>query len=262
MIRQLILFGLTIFSFHTLALGQIGHRITGEIAEKYLTENTKIELRKLVGDESLAEISTYADEMRSSDDEFWKVTARPYHYVTVPKGKTYDQVGAPIQGDAMFALEKCSKIVRDPGASKIDKTSSIKLIVHLIGDLHQPLHVGAGLDRGGNDVKVKFVGKDTNLHSVWDSGMINRQQLSYSEWANWLSKKISAKDVQQWSEIDPRVWIKESAEIRDTIYPKVSEIGYEYEFKHLPILKLRMQQAGVRIAAYLNNLLKNQKAKN
>ncbi len=278
MIRRLVFLWMAFYSFQVLAFGQTGHRITGEIAEKYLTENTRLAIAELLDNESLAEVSTYVDEMRSDPDDFWQKVATPYHYVTVPKDKTYDEIGSPIQGDAMFALKKYSQIVRDPLTSKSEKSLAIKFIVHLIGDLHQPLHVGTGLDRGGNDFKVKFFGQRKNLHSVWDSGLIDGKQLSFSEWSNWLSQKISEEDLVLWNEIDPLVWIKESIEIRNTIYPitppilvkksteiskkiqpELPSIGYKYSHQHLPTLKLRLKQAGVRIAAYLNDLMKNKK---
>ena len=251
---------LFIFSFPAFPFGETGHRITGAIAEKYLTEKNRAVLAELLDNESLAEIATYADEMRSNPDEFWQKTASPYHYVTVPNGKTYRDVGAPPQGDAFFAIEKYSKIFRDPSTSKSDKSLAIKFIVHLIGDLHQPLHVGTGLDRGGNNFKVKFFNRTSNLHSVWDYGMIGRSTLSYTEWTTFLSKQISAQDVKQWTVVDPLVWMQESAEIRATIYPSdiaEPELGYTYLYNHLPTVKLRLKQAGVRIAAYLNYLIDN-----
>ena len=255
--KKILILILTISSLQVLALGETGHRITGAIAEKYLTETTRNELAIILNNVSLAEISTYADEMRSSPDVFWKKTSKPWHYVTVPNGTTYEDIGSPKEGDAYFALAKYSKIVSDATSTKSEKALAVKFIVHLIADLHQPLHVGSGEDRGGNRVSVKFFGRPTNLHSLWDSGMINQKKLSYSEWSNWLSAKISDDDVKSWSDTDPLVWINESAEIRKTIYPKNKKnpsLSYDYIYNNLPILKVRMQQAGVRIAAYLNEI--------
>lgn len=255
---QLALILIVLYSSNVFALGQTGHRITGNIAERYLTENSKKALIKILGNESLAEASTYVDEMRSDPADFWQKQSSPYHYVTVPKGKLYKDVGAPKKGDAVFALNKYSKIVRDPKASKKDKSLALKFIIHLIGDLHQPFHVGNGTDRGGNSVKLSFFGRETNLHSVWDNAMINQKQLSFTEWSDWLNRQISEEDVKQWSETDPLVWIGESAKIRDNAYPKTSSLRYQYLYQNLPILKLRIKQAGVRLAAYLNELLKEQ----
>lgn len=240
------------------AWGQIGHRITGQIAEQYLSDKAKAEIQKLLPNESLAEASTYADEMRSNPAEFWQDEAGPYHYVTVPKGKHYHEVGAPEKGDSMTALEKFSTVIKDKNASLEDKQLALRFIVHIIGDLHQPLHAGDGTDRGGNDVKVEFFWEDSNLHRVWDSGLLDRRQLSYTEWSNWLGSKITPEQAQEWTTTNPLIYIEESAQIRDTIYPKEGEsrLSWDYLYEHLPTATVRLQQAGIRIAAYLNELYK------
>ena len=75
-------------SFQVLSWGQTGHRVTGAIAEKYLTPKAQLAISQLLINEDLAEASTYADEMRSNPSEFWKKTANPWHYVNVFEGKT------------------------------------------------------------------------------------------------------------------------------------------------------------------------------
>lgn len=234
--------------------GQVGHRVTGQIAEQYLSIKAKQQIRSLYPNESLAEISTYADEQRSNPDEFWQKTAGPWHYVTIPKGKTYKEVGAPEEGDAYSALQQFSKTLKNPQASKEEKRLALHFIVHIVGDLHQPLHAGNGTDRGGNDFKLEYFWEDSNLHRVWDSGLIEGEELSYSEWTKWLSRKISPQMAAQWNQPDPNVWIAESIAIRDTIYPEKKQISYDYKYQNLPIVKQRLQQAGVRIAAYLNRV--------
>lgn len=234
--------------------GQVGHRVTGEIAEQYLSIKAKQQIRSLYPNESLAEISTYADEERSNPDEFWQKTAGPWHYVTIPKGKSYKEVGAPEEGDAYSALQQFSKTLKNPEASIEEKRLALHFIVHIVGDLHQPLHAGNGTDRGGNDFKLKYFWEDSNLHRVWDSGLIKGQELSYTEWTKWLSRKISPQMAAQWNQPDPNVWIAESIKIRDSIYPESKEISYDYKYQNLPTVKQRLQQAGVRIAAYLNRV--------
>ena len=244
----------TLFSEHVLSFGQIGHRITGEIAEGYLTDETRKKIIDLLPDESLAEVSTYADEMRSNPEEFWQKTANPYHYATVEHGHEYDIKKAPVQGDIITAIKKYSSILIDDKSSIKEKRLALKLIVHFIGDLHQPLHVGNGTDRGGNDFDVVFFGKKTNLHRVWDSQLIDNQKLSYTEWTDWLTKKISAEEVKQWQSSELLVWLKESQTMRDEIYPKSNKISWNYQYQNLPKVKQRLSQAGVRIASYLNSL--------
>ena len=126
--------------------------------------------------------------------------------------------------------------------------------MHLIGDLHQPLHAGNGKDRGGNDIKVIFFRQESNLHRVWDSGMIDRRQLAYTEWTSWLNAKITASQLEAWHETNPAVWIAESIEIREGIYPEMKELSWDYFYKNSPVVQRRLQQAGVRIAAYLNEV--------
>lgn len=237
-----------------MAWGQTGHRITGQIAELYLTPQAKQAIESILDNETLAEVSTYADDMRSNPDHFWQEVAGPFHYVKVPKGKVYSDVGAPEQGDSFTALTQFTKTLKDKNASREDKQLALKMIVHIIGDLHQPLHAGDGTDRGGNDVKVNFFWEDSNLHRVWDSGLIDRKQLSFTEWTAFLAPKISEEQAKAWMTTDPLIYIQESAEIRDTIYPKEERLSWQYLYDHTPTVKLRLQQAGVRIAAHLNDV--------
>ncbi|MBL4595192.1 MAG: S1/P1 nuclease [Robiginitomaculum sp.] len=240
------------FASPSFAWGSTAHRATGDIAEAHLSDTAKAEIKSILGPQSLAEASTWPDFMRASPDRFWQREAGSYHYVTIPKGKTYDEVGAPKQGDAISALKKFAKTLRDPKASRDEKALALRFSVHIIGDLHQPLHAGNGKDRGGNQFEVVFFGDVTNLHSVWDRGMIDREGLSYSELSHWLSTKITLEQVTNWNEVDPRVWVAESAAIRDTIYPDNQVISWDYTFAHIGTAHTRISQAGIRMAAYLN----------
>ncbi|WP_421133209.1 S1/P1 nuclease [Alteromonas sp. A079] len=235
--------------------GQTGHRITGAIAQQYLSPLSYAAVSELLPTSNLAQASTYADEMRSDPSEFWQRTASPWHYVTVPEGKHYHDVGAPKQGDAMTALTRYTETLTSPNASQDEKRLALRFIVHIIGDLHQPLHAGNGKDKGGNDVKVRFFWEDSNLHRVWDSQMIEQRGLSYTEWTEWLNNDITPKNIRKWASVDPLVWIQESTALRDTIYPEdANKMSYDYLYNHLPTVKERLQTAGVRIAMYLNHV--------
>lgn len=234
------------------AWGKTGHRVTGAIAQAYLSDEAIAAIRDILGPEDAAEGSTWPDFMRASPDDFWRSEANPYHYVTIPKGKAYADVGAPADGDAITALKLFTDILRDPDAPREDKALALRFIVHIIGDLHQPLHAGDGTDRGGNDVEVTFFGRESNLHRVWDSGMIDNEQLSYSEMAAWLQRRITPALAAAWADPNPSVWVNESAAIRDQIYPDTPDLSYEYVFQNIQTVRLRLSQAGVRMAAYLN----------
>lgn len=232
--------------------GATGHRVTGALAEQWLSPAARARVDAILGAETLAQASTWPDEMRSAPQPFWQETANPWHYVTVPPGQVYADVEAPREGDAYTALQRFETMLRDPDASLEEQQLALRFAVHIIGDLHQPLHVGNGRDRGGNQVRVRFFGEDSNLHSVWDSGIINRQALSYTEWTTWLSAAIDAGQMSAWSSADPMVWMGESAAIRERIYPEQTDLSWEYGFEQLPVIRTRLSQAGVRMAMWLN----------
>lgn len=240
------------------AWGQTGHRVIGELADERISGKTRAEIATILGAEDLAEASTWADEERPNPATFWQTEAGPYHYVTVPAGRVYADVGPPREGDALSALERFSATLRDPGARQADKALALRFVIHIIGDVHQPLHAGRGDDRGGNDVKLRWFGEETNLHSVWDTRMLEGRNLSYSEYANWLGRQIDPAETIAWWDADPQVWIAESTAIRDRIYPQADQempnLGYEYQYEHLGTAEQRLQQGGIRLAAYLDEL--------
>src|SRR6476646_3240040 len=170
-----------LFPSPALAWGKTGHRFVAAIADPQLSGLAKAHIREILGGaESLDEAANWPDEMRSAPEVFWQKTATPWPYVQL-NGITYDH--APPEGDALQALRHFRSVLRDPGSSLADQQLALRFIVHLVGDLHQPLHVGKCCDRGGNDVKVKWFGKDTNLHAVWDSMLVDDEQLSFTELA-------------------------------------------------------------------------------
>jgi hypothetical protein len=254
-----------------LAWGKTGHRVVAAIADTQLSGLARAQIEQILGrGESLDEAANWPDEMRSAPGAFWQKTATPWHYVTL-NGIIYDH--APPEGDALEALARFSKTLKDPNASREDRQTALRFNVHLVGDLHQPLHVGKCCDRGGNDVKVTWFGKPTNLHAVWDSQIVDEEQLSFTELAAKLERHISPADVVKWWDINPRDWTSESAEIRDTLYPSardlpklpkgkklkkgeqlLPDLSYGYVYKFTPVMERRLAQGGVRLAAYLNAL--------
>ena len=251
------------------ARGKTGHRVVAAIADTQLGGLARAHVEEILGyGESLDEAANWPDEMRSAPGDFWRKTATPWHYVTL-NGIIYDH--APPEGDALQALDHFSAVLRDPNASREDKQTALRFVVHLVGDLHQPLHVGKCCDKGGNDVQVTWFGKPTNLHAVWDSMLVDDEQLSFTELAAKLERHITNDDVIKWWDSNPRDWISESAEIRDTLYPppvkpkkhgfslrkrkpQLPALSYDYVYKFHPVMEQRLSQGGIRLAAYLNAL--------
>jgi hypothetical protein len=229
--------------------GPVGHRAVGLIAEKYLTRNTATKIRELMGRESLPEASTWADEIRS--DPAWK-KASPWHYVNIEDDETYDTAPKNPDGDVVQAMIRFEAVLRDQSASRKARVEALRFLVHFVGDIHQPLHAGRRSDRGGNEVKVMWFNTPTDLHTVWDSSLINDERLSFTELASFINdaKDSEIRDWQSSSYVD---WVKESIELRGQAYDiGDGKLGYAYRFRALPIVKRRILQAGIRLAGLLN----------
>ncbi|MEP5763144.1 MAG: S1/P1 nuclease [Halieaceae bacterium] len=234
------------------AWGPQGHRVAADLANTLLTPEARNGVSALLGKQSLASASTWADEMRSNPSSFWQEQAGPWHYVTVPPGKVYADLVPPRRGDGMTALAGFCAILLDPGAARSKQQLALRFSLHIIQDLHQPLHVGNGKDRGGNRIKVTVNGKSSNLHRVWDSAVISHQHRSDAAWGLYLGRLRSGQGA--WRDNQPLLWIAESARLREEIYPSQPQIDTAYLDRHAQAAAQRLLQAGIRSAEYLNQL--------
>src|SRR5258708_5846190 len=181
--KILVLFCLiTVQSF---AWGPTGHRATGQIAERYLNAKAKKKIRLLLGQQTLALASTWMDEVRS--DSTYNYMA-DWHWVTVQTGMTYEESAKNPNGDVIMTLERVIQELKSHRLTLQEEIERIRILVHLVGDIHQPLHVGCCDDQGGNKVKVKWFGRDSNLHRIWDNDMIDDSKFSYTELADAITK--------------------------------------------------------------------------
>ncbi len=233
--------------------GPTGHRTVGKIAENHLKKRVLKKIDKLLDGESLAFVSTYGDEIKS-DKKYNKFYS--WHYVNMPFDTTYEDSDKNPKGDLVTGIATCVEILKDENSSKEDKVFYLKLLVHLVGDLHQPLHIGRKEDKGGNTIQVQWFGKGTNLHRVWDENMIAQWGMGYIELANNADdlSKAQIKAIQKGSVID---WVHETHKITKTIYSS-AEIGknlrYNYNYKHFKIVRQQLQKGGIRLATLLNDI--------
>ena len=233
--------------------GKTGHRVIGKTADNYLKASTKRQLKKLLKRHSLAFVSTYADEIKSDKryDEFYT-----WHYINMPFSETYESSEKNPKGDLVSGINYCQNIIKNKNSSDDDKAFYLKLLIHLIGDLHQPMHVGLKEDRGGNDFKVKWHYQDTNLHKVWDTQLIESYNMSYTELtenADYLTKK-QVKSIQEGSVVD---WVNEVHETTKQIYSSVKKdenLRNNYSYHNLGTVRSQLQKGGIRLAKILNNL--------
>lgn len=224
----------------------------GLVAEKHLTKKAKSKVKKVLGTESLAMVGNFMDNLKS--DTSYK-HMDPWHYCTIPDGKTYAEAGTPAEGDIIKTIDRIVEELKTKKFTDGDEAFALKMLVHLVGDIHQPLHVGRGDDRGGNDIKVKYFRENSNLHRVWDSDIIDSQQLSYTEWAEWVNVATPTQ-VAAWQNAGVLDWAGESMIYRKQVYnfPQDGSLSYRYNFDNIDTVKLRLVQAGVRLAGILNEI--------
>jgi hypothetical protein len=233
--------------------GKTGHRVVGEVAQKYLTHKTGKAISKLLDGHSLAFVANYGDEIKS-DRQYDKFS--PWHYVDFPFGTKYEDSPKNPKGDLIVGIKKCISVIKDENKTKEDKVFYLKMLVHFIGDLHQPLHVGLAEDKGGNDFQVRWFKSGTNLHSVWDSKMLDYYGMSYTEIAqntDVLSKE-QVEFIKKGSVLD---WMYDSRALCENIYAHTEvgeKLGYKYSYEYMDVLRLQLQKGGIRLAKLLNEI--------
>ena len=239
--------------------GFFGHKTVATIAENHLTPEAKTAIKVLLGTESLVDVASWADEVRNQPE--YKSTAG-WHFVNLPVGLSRSQFKDSIQAikneNLLTALALNESIIRDSAATKAQKTVALKFIVHLVGDAHQPMHVSRAEDKGGNTIQVQFDGKGTNLHSLWDSRLLDHQGLSILQ----LSKKdnVGKSKIRKWQRATPIDWLFESYKISSKLYEEVAQnnkLDEAYYQSHIGIVNKRIEMGGIRLAGVLNELFKN-----
>lgn len=235
--------------------GATGHRVVGKIAAQHISKKTQRIVDELLDGATLDYVSNYADDIKS--DKRYRSYGL-WHYINIESEASYTEVTPNKKGDVLQAIEKCIAVLKDPKASREDKQFHLKLLVHFVGDIHQPLHVGRPGDRGGNDIKLKWFNRPTNLHRLWDSDIIDSHGMSYSEMA--LNMPRLSKKQQKYIQNQPLLkWLKESQDMAAKIYATTatdSKLGYAYRYQYLDSLRMQLLKGGLRLAKILDTVFK------
>jgi len=242
-----------IISFGNTFWGKTGHRVTGQIAQKHLTGKAKRALNDLLDGHSLAFVSTYADDIKA-DRAYSKYSA--WHYVNYPLGIRYEDSEKSKYGDIVTAIEECIGKVKNKNNSREDRVFYLKMLIHFIGDLHQPMHASRAEDKGGNDIQVQWFGQGSNLHRVWDKNLIESYGMTYTELGEELHEvsRKERKEIQAGTIYD---WVDESHVICGELYDSVKvgeKLGYQYSYNYNDLLFQQLQKGGLRLAKILNDL--------
>jgi hypothetical protein len=257
MIKKLIslLFSLlvcTLFCVQSLAWGPIGHYTIGQLAEWQMKPATLERVDAILQKESIAGVGTWMDQVRS--DTTYNYT-RTWHWLTTVDGK-YDPAIQEENGDAYAAFLTLRENLKSGKLSEEEERVQLKFLIHIVADLHQPLHVGQPGDRGGNDVRVYWFGESTNLHRVWDTHLVESRRMSFSELAADLQRRITPEMAKEYESASPSDWLVEAVELRPYIYdiPENGRLGYNYIYNYFHIVEERLIAAGIRLAKVLEDI--------
>ena len=237
--------------------GGKGHYVIAGIAEAHLSRKAKKEVRKLLDGHTMAYYSTWMDELRSDSTYAFSYT---WHYANVDEGQTYETMDKEPAGDVVTATILSIEQLKNKSLPDSVRSMYLKFLIHLIGDMHCPMHAGRLSDRGGNSFPVVWKGEKTNLHRYWDSSVLEDARIwSSIEWSTYIDVAMKKKQrlaIQAGKPID---WFIETVDYAKEIYENTSHneiLTTSYAGKYIPLLEDQFLKAGYRLAGLLNEIFK------
>lgn len=242
------------------AWGVIGHRVVGQIAESYLKQPTRKAIKQILGNETLAMAANWADFIKS--DTSYNYLSN-WHYVNLPEGLSKTEVAAYLDKEPGANIynktTEMITVLKNANSTADQKKFALRLLVHLIGDVHQPMHTARKADLGGNKIQLTWFGTRTNLHRVWDEQLISFQELSYTEYTAAINF-ASTQEQANYAEISLKDIIFESYEVCNKIYASGikndDKLSYRYNFDWVGTANNQLLKGGIRLAKILNDIYK------
>lgn len=263
---------LYLYATQAFAWGQVGHQTIGEIAERNLSPKAQSAVTSILGAERLGLAATWADDVR--DDPDFDVF-KPYHFISIDGNTPYDNLPESDHSpkDAMTVLKKYPALLQDPKTPRSVKIAALKYLIHVVGDVHQPMHIGKKSDSGGNACLINWDKQTLSLHQVWDGRIIDYdmkrlrlehpdlRDYNFIQYADDLVKRPMTKPLT----LHFSDWVLESQLIRDSLYPgactkvpsELPLINDDYKKKNAEITEDHLLTAGLRLAALLNDIFKD-----
>jgi hypothetical protein len=236
-------------SVQSLAWGRKGHELIMELAFSRLTPLEQQKVIRYLDGMTIQSASTWMDEIRNEKRYDFLGTA---HYINIPRPNGVAKIAEnDIQRELNATLLEIKRLKSLPDS--VIKLDLLKLI-HLIGDIHQPLHTGYEVDRGGNDITVLFNGKKTNLHRLWDSQLIESLKIDSSSVNSFLSN-LSRKKIVEYAKTEVALWIKESQSYLDQLYQfQNGVIDGQYVTNAKPVIEEQLAKAVLRLERVLKSM--------
>ncbi|MBP3589964.1 MAG: S1/P1 nuclease [Muribaculaceae bacterium] len=234
--------------------GQKGHDTVAFIAENHLTETTRAAVDSILDGKSPVYWANWLDNASHTPEYAYTKT---WHYKNVDADRTYDDMPANPAGDAVTAIKQQIEKLSDPATTKAEAALALKILIHVTGDMHQPMHMGHATDLGGNRVKLKYFNRDKNLHGIWDTDLLeSAHRWSYTEWQQQLDR---LNDVDEALTVQGSVddWARETMEITRRCYdffqPGIN-VSYNQIAYWAPTIEQQLLRGGLRLAHLLNTI--------
>lgn len=237
-----------------LAWGQKGHDVTCEIAERHLDRKARKAVKKLLDGKSMVYWSNWLDNASHTPEYEYTKT---WHYKNIDAGVKYEDAPLEPKGDVVTAIRMQIEVLKDKKAALDKKRIAMRMLVHLVGDLHQPMHMGHKTDLGGNLWDVVFFGRERNLHGIWDTDVLEGgHKWSYEEWATEIDcvSKARRKEICRGTLDD---WARETFAVATEVYdatPQGSKLSYDYQARWTPVIEEQLLRGGLRLAYLLNEI--------
>ena len=238
----------------TLAWGPKGHDVTAYIAECHLTPEAAEAVDRVLGGHSLVYYANWLDNASHQPEYAYTKT---WHYRNIDAGETLESMPENPDGDVLTAVTNLVERLSSGELTPEEEALDLKMLIHLVGDMHCPMHMGHLSDLGGNRVPVTVFGRSSNLHSAWDSTLPeSAHKWSYTEWQEQIDR-LADDEVMLVESGLPRDWALETWALCSEIYgatPEGSSISYDYVARYAPVVERQFLRGGYRLARLLNEI--------
>lgn len=246
--------------FNANAWGVLGHRVVGEVADHYINAKTRKAIQQILGSESIAMTANWADFIKSDTSYNY---LNNWHYVNLPANLSKTDVFSFLdnypEANIYSKINEMIEVLKNKNSKPDQKKLALRMVIHLVGDLHQPMHTARKEDLGGNRVFLTWFGEKTNLHRVWDSDLVDFQGLSFTEYTKAIDH-VSKQEVLYLQSASLKDLVFESYGLCNKIYAtgikNDDKLSYQYNFDWIETVNQQLLKGGVRLAGILNSIYK------